>query len=67
MLFWTLQVLLIPNTVLSHINSYKKTALNTRSNDFIQVTVNFVFLEPTNKDKPPALTAYEHLGVRLCS
>jgi len=29
--------------------------------------VNFVFLKPTNGDKPAALTSDEHLGVRLCS
>ena len=26
-----------------------------------------VFLKPINKNKPAALTSYEHLGVRLCS
>ena len=31
------------------------------------MTVSFVFLKLTNKDKPAALTSYEHLGVRLCS
>ena len=34
---------------------------------YSKVTMNFVFLKPTNKDKPAALTSYEHLGVRLCS
>jgi len=27
--------------------------------------VNFAFLNPINKDKPVALTSYEHLGVQL--
>ena len=34
---------------------------------YSKVTVNFVLLKLTNKDKPAALTSYEHLGVRLCS
>ena len=29
--------------------------------------MNFVFLKPTNKDKPATLTSYEHLGVWLRS
>ena len=29
--------------------------------------MTFVFLKPTNKDKPATLTSYEHFGVRLCS
>ena len=34
---------------------------------FVKIIMLIIFLKPTNKDTPAALTSYEHLGVQLCS
>ena len=52
--------------LLQDILQHKTLLSKAFSSGSSKVTVNFVFLKPTNKDKPAALTSYEHLEVQLC-